>query len=122
QRRVPRRIAGRGRRLRRAGAGQRPDREVSTAMSTATINPPVQPSVPSSGTTVANVARSEWTKLWSVRSTRWTLLATVLVSWGFTTLFAWGESANWSQVDPVEKATFVPTATSLGGLYFGQLA
>ncbi len=46
----------------------------------------------------------------------------VLVSWGFTTLFAWGETANWSHVDPQEKANIDPTANSLGGLYFGQLA
>jgi ABC-2 type transport system permease protein len=81
-----------------------------------------QPSVPSSGTTVLNVVRSEWTKLWSVRSTRWTLLATFLVSLGFTTLFAWGQTANWSQVDAQERANFDATANSLNGLYFGQLA
>jgi ABC-2 type transport system permease protein len=81
-----------------------------------------QSSLPSSGTTFANVARSEWTKLWSVRSTRWTLLATFVVSVAFTTLFAWGETANWSQVDPEERATIDATANSLAGLYFGQLA
>lgn len=78
--------------------------------------------VPSSGTTLPNVLRAEWTKLWSVRSTRWTLLATVLVSWGFTTLFSWGETANWSQVDAQERATIDATSNSLAGLYFGQLA
>jgi ABC-2 type transport system permease protein len=81
-----------------------------------------QSSVPSSGTTFGNVARSEWTKLWSVRSTRWTLLATLVVSVGFTTLFAWGETANWSQVDAQERANIDATANSLAGLYFGQLA
>src|SRR5919205_1151297 len=44
------------------------------------------------------------------------------VSWGFTTLFAWGETANWSQVDAQERANIDATANSLGGLYFGQLA
>ena len=81
-----------------------------------------QSAIPSSGTTFANVARSEWTKLWSVRSTRWTLLATLVVSVGFTTLFAWGETANWSQVDAQERANIDTTANSLAGLYFGQLA
>jgi ABC-2 type transport system permease protein len=81
-----------------------------------------QPSVPSSGTIFSNVVRSEWTKLWSVRSTRWTLLATILVSLGFSTLFAWGQTANWSRVDAQERANFDATANSLGGLYFGQLA
>jgi ABC-2 type transport system permease protein len=84
--------------------------------------PTSQPSVPSTGTTFSNVVRSEWTKLWSVRSTRWTLLATILVSLGFTTLFAWGQTANWSQIDAQERANFDATANSLGGLYFGQLA
>jgi ABC-2 type transport system permease protein len=91
-------------------------------MSTGTISAAARSSVPSSGTTIANVLRAEWTKLWSVRSTRWTVLATVLVSWGFTTLFAWGETANWSHVDPQERATIDATANSLAGLYFGQLA
>ena len=79
-------------------------------------------SIPSSGTTFVNVVRSEWTKLWSVRSTRWTLLATIVVSLGFTTLFAWGATANWSEVDAQDRAAFDATANSLGGLYFGQLA
>src|SRR3954471_22612391 len=91
-------------------------------MSSATIPAPARTSVPSRGTTVAGVIRSEWTKLWSVRSTRWTLLATVLVSWGFTTLFAWGETANWSEVDPEQRANIDSTSNSLAGLYFGQLA
>jgi ABC-2 type transport system permease protein len=98
---------------------------MSTPTSTpaSTVTPATeQSSVPSSGTTFPNVVRSEWTKLWSVRSTRWTLLATISVSLAFTTLFAWGQTANWSQVDAQERANFDATSNSLGGLYFGQLA
>lgn len=89
---------------------------------TMTAPPLEQAAIPSTGTTFANVVRSEWTKLWSVRSTRWTLLATLLVSVAFTTLFAWGTTANWSQIDAQDRANFDATANSLGGLYFGQLA
>jgi ABC-2 type transport system permease protein len=91
--------------------------------SASTITPAMaESSVPSSGTTFTNVVRSEWTKLWSVRSTRWTLLATIVVSLGFSTLFAWGQTANWSRVDAQERANFDATNNALGGLYFGQLA
>lgn len=91
-------------------------------MTTATTTRPQHALLPASGTTFLNVLRSEWTKLWSVRSTRWTLLATVVATLGFTTLAAWGQMANWSHIDPQEKASFDATGNSLDGLYFGQLA
>ena len=74
-----------------------------------------------SGTTFVNVLRSEWVKLWSLRSTPWTLVAMLFVTLGITTLLCWATVANWD--DPsFDHSTFDPTSTSLSGLLFGQLA
>lgn len=94
-----------------------------TAVSTATATPGTSPVAldASSGTTFLNVLRSEWTKLWSLRSTRWALLAVFFVTLMFTTLFCWGTVASWDDISPEDRATIDPVGTSLGGLFFGQL-
>src|SRR3954453_8329860 len=89
-------------------------------MTTATIGTQSRPEIRAGGTTLVNVIRSEWTKLWSVRSTMWTVLATMLATWAFTGLIAWGTVANWDQVDPQDRATFDPTSQSLAGIILGQ--
>ncbi len=89
-------------------------------MTTATIAVQSRPEIPAGGTTLVNVIRSEWTKLWSVRSTMWTILATMLVTWAFTVLIAWGTVANWDQMSPQDRATFDPTSQSLVGIVLGQ--
>ncbi len=78
--------------------------------------------VPASGSRLGNVFRSEWTKLWSVRSTRWTVAATVAATVGFSVLYAATTVAGWAHRSPAARASFDPTSYSLGGLYFGQLA
>lgn len=67
------------------------------------------------------VLRSEWTKLWSVRSTTWSLLALAGATIGFSALFCWGTAANYDQFRPEQRLAFDPTSTSLGGLALGQL-
>ncbi|NUP47917.1 MAG: ABC transporter permease subunit [Catenulispora sp.] len=62
--------------------------------------------------------RSEWTKIRSVRSTSYTLLATAIVTIGISTLFAWGQSGHTSQED---LADFDPVRYSMFGIIFGQL-
>lgn len=74
------------------------------------------------GTTFLNVLRSEWTKFWTVRSTLWTLVAAVVVTIGFSALFAVLTVANWDQIEPQDRASIDVTNSSLGGLLFGQLA
>ncbi|MEO6821637.1 MAG: ABC transporter permease [Candidatus Nanopelagicales bacterium] len=71
---------------------------------------------------IVNVIRSEWTKIWSVRSTMWTLLIGFLLTVGLSALICWGTEANYSQIRPEQRATLDPTSTSLAGLVFGQLA
>lgn len=62
--------------------------------------------------------RSEWTKIRSVRSTAYTLLATIVVTIGISTLFAWGQSGHTA---PEDVANFDPVRDSLFGIVFGQL-
>ncbi|GAA2000644.1 ABC transporter permease subunit [Catenulispora subtropica] len=62
--------------------------------------------------------RSEWTKIRSVRSTIYTLLATALVTIGISTLFAWGQSGHTGRED---LATFDPVRDAMFGIVFGQL-
>jgi ABC-2 type transport system permease protein len=73
-------------------------------------------------TSLAHVLRSEWTKIWSVRSTMYTLVALVVVTIGFSTLFAWGQSSNLDRLPPEARANLDPTNLAMAGLAFGQLA
>jgi len=69
----------------------------------------------------ANV-RAEWTKLRSVRSTAWTLLATVGLAVGFGALIGASQMSTWDNLDPAEQLRFDPTSFSLSGLFLAQLA
>jgi ABC-2 type transport system permease protein len=71
---------------------------------------------------LAHVVRAEWTKLWSVRSTTWSLLALVVVTVGFSALICWGAASNADTMSPQDRATFDATTISLAGLSLGQLA
>jgi len=90
-------------------------------MSAATASA-VRPELHASGTTFPNVVRSEWVKLWSLRSTTWTLISTVVVTLSFTTLIAWGTTVSLDKPEGTDRATFDPTNTALAGIAFGQLA
>lgn len=70
----------------------------------------------------ARVARSEWTKLHSLRSTRWSLLATVVLTVGLPMLFAAVVSAHWARMSPVERANRNPLDIALAGVNLSQLA
>jgi ABC-2 type transport system permease protein len=65
---------------------------------------------------IAGALRSEFTKIRSVRSTYWTLLALVVVTVGFGALASWGTAAHGHP-----GPGFDPTQRSLGGLYISQL-
>ncbi len=66
--------------------------------------------------------RSEWTKLRSVRSTLWCLVATVVLGIGIGILATSSQASHWRHADFIDKALFDPTSISLTGLLFGQLA
>lgn len=70
----------------------------------------------------AGVIRSEWTKLRSVRSTTWTLVATVVVTIGIGIIATATEATRWAHTFPAARLSFDPTNLSLTGMLFGQLA
>ena len=69
----------------------------------------------------ANV-HAEWTKLRSVRSTIWTLLATLGLAVSFGALIAASQMSSWDDLDAAERMRFDATALSLSGLFLAQLA
>jgi ABC-2 type transport system permease protein len=71
--------------------------------------------------TQLRVARSEWTKLWSLRSTRWTLLAAVL-SMGLGIVVAAAQMNRWSSLGSAERASFDAIDMGVGGYNLAQLA
>jgi ABC-2 type transport system permease protein len=67
-----------------------------------------------------DVVRSEWTKLWTVRSTYFTLLVAATSMIGLGALFT--ARYRVDKLGPVDRATFNPTALSLSGFFLAQLA
>jgi len=72
--------------------------------------------------TQLRVVRSEWTKLRSVRSTYWALLATLLLIIGIGILVCVIFNARWPHLSPHERAQFNPLRANLAGVNFAQLA
>lgn len=74
------------------------------------------------GVTQLRVIRSEWTKLVSVRSTRWSLFAAVLLTIGLPVLFAAVTSSHWGSMSAHERADRHPLDIALAGVNVSQLA
>ena len=94
-------------------------------MTTTTFSQPAraaQPRDPGRGTVFLAVVRAEWTKIRSVRSTVWTLLAAAGVAVGFGTLVAVTQVNAWDGLTTAERMRFDPTSFSLSGLFLAQLA
>ena len=82
----------------------------------------LQPLPPATGRAgFGGALRSEWTKIRSVRSTVWTLLATIIISVGFSMLGNWGQSSHTHDT-AAQLATRDLTYRSMLGIVFGQLA
>ncbi|MGW4878974.1 ABC transporter permease [Streptomyces sp. NPDC004262] len=71
---------------------------------------------------VAQVVRSEWTKIRSVSSTVWTLSLAVVVSVALGTLLSALANSHFSDMPARERVSFDPTNISFAGLTLGQLA
>jgi ABC-2 type transport system permease protein len=84
---------------------------------TSTIPAPEAPHFRLSG-----AMRSEWTKIRSVRSTTWTIVATVVLTIGIGIIGTATEAGRWASAGPLEHLAFDPTSLSLTGLLLGQLA
>jgi ABC-2 type transport system permease protein len=74
--------------------------------------------------TQARVVLSEWTKLLSLRSTRWSLLAATVLTIGLPALFAAILAARWGHLSPQERAghRHRPVEVALAGVNVSQLA
>ena len=72
--------------------------------------------------TQLRVLRSEWTKLMSVRSTRWSLVVAVILTIGLPLLFAGVTSAHWGSMSPQDRADRHPLDIALAGVNVSQLA
>ena len=66
--------------------------------------------------------RSEWTKLSSVRSTVWSLLATVAIIVGLGALFCAARVSRWDRLDAGPRVRFDPAGFSMNGIFLAQLA
>ncbi len=77
---------------------------------------------PARGVTQARVVRSEWTKFWTVRSTRWSLLVATVLTIGFPILASVIISSHWGSQSPHDRATFNPLDPALIGSQIAQLA
>jgi ABC-2 type transport system permease protein len=72
--------------------------------------------------TQMRVALSEWTKLRTLRSTRYPLLAGVAMTIGFAIIPALVNATRWSTMSAADRAGFHPLETSLIGVSVAQLA
>jgi ABC-type transport system involved in multi-copper enzyme maturation permease subunit len=72
--------------------------------------------------TQLRVALSEWTKLRTLRSTRYTLFAGVALTIVFAVIPALVNATRWNRMSVIDKAGFHALETSLIGVSFAQLA
>jgi ABC-2 type transport system permease protein len=71
---------------------------------------------------ISGALGSEWTKLTTVRSTVWALLATAVVGIGLGAIVTSAQAARFASRSLAARAAFDPTRSSLAGLLFAQLA
>ncbi|MGH2914109.1 MAG: ABC transporter permease [Solirubrobacteraceae bacterium] len=74
------------------------------------------------GVKFVHVVRSEWTKLRSLRSSRWTLLVAVIAMAGLGALVAAVQMSRWGQLSPHERLTYDSLEAAVGGWHLSQLA
>jgi ABC-2 type transport system permease protein len=68
------------------------------------------------------VARSEWTKLWSVRSTRWSLLGAVVSMIALGIAVSAVQMSRWSSLSPRDRSAFDAIDVGVSGYHLAQLA
>ncbi|MFF0480936.1 ABC transporter permease [Streptomyces sp. NPDC004435] len=69
-----------------------------------------------------DLVASEWLKLWSLRSTGWSLLLGALAVMAFNVGTAWDHYRYWSAYDDVSRAEFVANGLALGDAFTGNAA
>ena len=77
------------------------------------------PSMPAGRVSLKGLLRSEWTKLRTVRSTMWTLGATLVIGVGVSAIATGVTRAHWATEPAASRAAFDPVEVSLMGVYLG---
>jgi ABC-type transport system involved in multi-copper enzyme maturation permease subunit len=77
------------------------------------------PSLPAGRVSLTGLLGSEWTKLRTVRSTMWTLGATVFIGVAVSVLSMAEVRAQWTTTSASARVGFDPVGTSLTGAAFG---
>jgi ABC-2 type transport system permease protein len=72
--------------------------------------------------TLPRVMRSEWTKLWTVRSTVWSLFVALLLTIGVPILASTVIATHWGTRSVHDQLTFNPLDPALAGSQIAQLA
>jgi len=83
---------------------------------------PMDKTLPAGRYAFSDLVRSEWTKIRTVRSTIWTIGATIVLGIGIGALVTALTRSHWSNMNSFGRASFDPTATSLIGLLFAEFA
>jgi ABC-2 type transport system permease protein len=91
-------------------------------MSIATSTPTRSPASSPKKVTQARVLLSEWTKIRSLRSTIFSLLAAIVFIVGLAILVPLVTVSHWPPRDPREALGFDPTTRTLSGIFLAQLA
>jgi hypothetical protein len=72
---------------------------------------------PVRNTTITRTVKAEWTKLRTLPSTWRTAVIAVAISVGLGTVLCISQANQWASMTAQERATFDPTACSLGGFF-----
>ena len=72
--------------------------------------------------TQARIIRSEWTKLWSLRSTRYSIGAALLLTIGVAALACGVVAHHWPHMSLQDRQDFHPLEVNLAGVQIAQLA
>src|SRR5665647_766949 len=106
----------------RAGRTRSGNQEGCGPVSTTTTSPVFVSTVkPEHRPGIVGVARSEWTKIRSLRSTSWTFLVTAVLTIGLGSLFALGRTSARPGRDPI-TANFNAAGFPFNALFLAQLA
>jgi ABC-type transport system involved in multi-copper enzyme maturation permease subunit len=100
-------------------ASQAHDSEGGTTLTLTSVALDMAP--PAGRYNLLDLARSEWTKLRTVRSTMWTLAITVVLGLGICAIATAETRANW-KTSPPNIQSFDPVSLSLTGLFIAQFA
>ncbi|UTI66294.1 ABC transporter permease [Paraconexibacter antarcticus] len=80
------------------------------------------PATPRGRVTFPRVLRSEWTKLWSLRSTRWSLLAAFVAMVALGPAIAAVRMSRWSHLSVRDRIAYDAIDNGVGGYHLAQLA